>query len=132
VIAGGQRSRQPGSSGVAGRTGSRPARCHVIRIRGSCEVRLVAAIAGRRCAGKDIIDVTQNAGNSCMRARQRKWRVVVIEGRARPVYSRVTRIAGGGEARRGVRWVVGAIPIRLMTAVARRWQSGVVVIYMAG
>ena len=58
VIAGGQRRRQPGSSGVAGRTGSRPARCYVIRIRGSCEVRLVAAIAGRRCAGKDIIDVT--------------------------------------------------------------------------
>ena len=105
---------------------------YVVRIRGSSEIRLMAAIAGRRCAGKDIIDVTQNAGNSCMRARQRKWRVVVIEGRARPVYSRVTRIAGGGEARRGVRWVVGAIPIRLMTAVARRWQSGVVVIYMAG
>jgi hypothetical protein len=56
----------------------------------------------------------------------------MVEGRRAPVCCRVACIAGGGEARRGMRWVVGAIPIRLMTAVARRWQSSVVVIYMAG
>jgi len=132
VVAGGQSCRQPGGRSVAGRAGSRPARRHVIRIRGSGEVLLVAAITCSRRTGKDIVDVAQNAGNRGMRTRQRERRVVVIEGCPAPVGGGVARIAGRGEACRGMRGVVGSGPIRLMAPVAGSRQRGVVVVHVAG
>jgi len=48
VVAGGQSRRQPGGRSVACCASCRPARRHVIRIRGSSEVRLVAAVAVER------------------------------------------------------------------------------------
>jgi hypothetical protein len=52
---------------------------NVIGIRGRDEIRLMAAIAGRRQSGEVIIRVALRAGNRRMRAGQRKRSVVVIE-----------------------------------------------------
>jgi len=132
VVAGGQSRRQPGGRSVACGASCRPARRYVIRIRGSGEVRLVAAIAGCWSAGKDIVDVAQIAGNRGMRTSQRKRCAVVIEGCSSPVGGGVACVAGGGKARRGVCGVVGSVPIRLMAAVAGSRQRGVVVVHVAG
>ena len=132
VVAGGQSRRQPSGRSVACRASCRPARRYMIRIRGSGEVHLVAAIAGCRCAGKDIVDVAQIAGNRGMRTSQRKRCAVVIEGCSSPAGGGVAGVAGGGKARRGVRRVVGSVPIRLMAAVAGSRQRGVVVVHVAG
>lgn len=122
VVAGGQRRRDPGGRRVACGAGGGPTRRYVIRIRGSSEVCLVAAIACRWRTRKDIVDVAQIAGDGGMSTRQRERRVVVIEGCSRPTRRGVAGVAGGGESRRGVRGVGRPIPIRGMAAIAGRRQ----------
>ena len=130
VIAGRQRRRQPGRRSVACETGCRPSRSHVIRIRGPGKVRLVAVIASRRRTGKNIVDVTEIACNGRVGSGQWEGRVVVVEGCSCPVCSVVARVAGGGKARRSVRRVIGAIPIRLMAAITSCGNGGVVIVHM--
>ncbi len=76
--------RQPRSSRVTCRAGSRPSRGHVVWVGRRGEVRLVARIAVRRRSRENIIDVALVARNVHVRSGQRKWRVVVIEGSAGP------------------------------------------------
>jgi len=132
VIAVRQRRRQPSRRGVACSAGCRPSRRHVIWIRGPGKVRLMAAIASRWRPGKDIVNVAEIAGYCRVGSGQREGRVVVIEGCSGPVCSGVARIAGGGEARSHMTWIRGPGKVSLMAAVASRWQSGVVVIHVAG
>ena len=61
VIAGRQRGRNPGGRGVAGGAGRGPARRHVIRIRRSREVGLMAGVAGGRRSREHIVDVALDA-----------------------------------------------------------------------
>ena len=118
VIAGRQGCGHPRGGGVAGGAGGGPARCRVIGIRGPGEVRLVAGVAIGRRSREDVIDVAKIAGHRGVRAGQRERRVVVIEGCARPVRGGVAGVAGGGEARRRVIGIGGAVPIRLVASVA--------------
>ena len=88
-------------------------------VRRSGEVRLMAAIAGRRCSRIVVVHVTLNAGQSCMGSRQGVVRIQrVIEGDRCPVAGVVAGVAGRGEACRGVRGVAGAAPVGLMATEA--------------
>lgn len=64
---------------VAGRAGCRKPCRNVIRIGGAVVIRLVARIAVRRNRRVVVVDVATRAGNRCMRSRQGKRCVVVIE-----------------------------------------------------
>lgn len=82
-------------------------------------VRLMAAIAGRRCGRIAVVHVTLDAGHSRMSPGQRIVCVQrVIECDRCPVAGFVAGIAGRGEACRGVYGVAGAAPIRLMATEA--------------
>jgi len=80
----------------------------VSRIRGSREILLMAAVASRwqRCV--IVIRVAASARNSGVCTRQRERSRIVIETRPCPVSGRVTGRAGGGEAGRDVRRIVGS------------------------
>ncbi len=58
----------PGGGGVARLTIGRKARCHVIRIRCSIEIRPVATDAGHQSTGIDAIDMTGRTRCRHMRA----------------------------------------------------------------
>lgn len=120
VITRWQCRRNPGYCGVARITGGRPTRADVIGIGGSIESCCMARVTGSRRACKHIIDVALIAINSCVRAREREWSAVVVECRTRPRSRVMAGVAGGGKTRRCMIRILGAIPIRLVTAVARR------------
>ena len=95
----------------------------MIRIRGSGEVLLVAAIASRRRGHVVVVHVALGAGHRCMSSSQRIVCVErVIEGDHCPVAGVVAGIAGHGETGRGVRRIGGTAPILLVAtgAVSRR------------
>jgi hypothetical protein len=108
-----------------------PSRGSVVRIGGSGIVCLMAGITscGRAC--KDIVDVAEDAGNSCMRASERERCVVVIERCSRPVSCCVACIASRGKSSGGVIGIGGAVPIGQMASITCCGQCGVVVVYMA-
>lgn len=57
-----------------------------------------------------------------MRTGQREGRVVVVERSPGPIGGAMTRVASGREARRGVSWIRGSVPIRLVASIARCGQ----------
>ena len=116
---------------MAGGAGGRPAGGDMVGIGGAGEVRFVAGIAIGRCAGKDVIDVAEIAGDGDVGAGEREGRVVVVEGCAGPRGCGVACVAGGGESRCGMGGVGGAVPVCLMAAVAGCGQGCVVVIGVA-
>lgn len=79
-----QSSGKPRSGRMTSGAGGRPAGGHVIGISCRGEVCFVARVAGGRRACEYVVDVAFAAHDVHMRTGQRKRRVVVIEGRARP------------------------------------------------
>lgn len=66
--------------------------CNVIGIRCTVVISLMTGIAVGRRPYIDIVDVAQITRHRHMRARQRKWRIVVIECRWAPCRCRMTYI----------------------------------------
>lgn len=126
VIAGGQGCRDPCGRGVACSAGSRPARRDVIWACGAGKVLRMAGIAICRRTRKHVVNVAKIAGHGDVRTCQRERRVVVIEGCACPIRRGVARVAGCGEARRGMGRVRGSIPVRQVAPVAERGQRPVI------
>ena len=114
--------RCPVGGRVADGAIGREARCGVRRIGGPVPVGLMAVIAGSWQGQVIVIGMAGRARYGGVRAGKRERRVVVIECRSGPVRGAVAGIAGGGEARSGMRRTVGSIPIRLVAAVARGRQ----------
>ena len=133
VITAGQSCGQPCSRRVARGAGGWPSRRRVVRIRGSGVVLGVAGVAIRRGSCKHVVDVAQGASHSGMRARQRERRVVVIEGRAKPVGGGVTRVARGREAGRLVIRIRRGVVIRHVAVGAKslRRREVVVIVHVA-
>jgi hypothetical protein len=69
----------PTTSGVAGRAGSRELCSRVVWICRALIVRLVARVTIRGHGGVIVVHVTARARRSSVGARQREWRVVVVE-----------------------------------------------------
>src|ERR1035441_8590031 len=120
----------PAGRVVAGVASGGESRCDVTGIRGSCEIGLVAAVAGGGQGCVVVIGVALGAGERGMSAGEREDRGV-IEGGGSPVGGRVAKCAVGGEAGSYVIGVGGCGEICLVAAVAGGGQSCVVVIHMA-
>lgn len=84
-------------AGCAGRCEHRW-RSRVDRIRGREVVRLVAAVAIGGQGRVVVIHMATGTGHRGVRASQREWCGVVIEGAVRPQGSVMTKLAGRGEA----------------------------------
>lgn len=125
-----QGRRNPRRCRVAGGARGGPARGHVIGIGCPSKVRLVTRVAVCRRAGKHVVDVAQSAGDSGVRTRQWKRRVVVVECRAGPGGRCVAGIAGCRKARRSVVGIRRSVPVSLMAAIARGRERRVVVVHM--
>ena len=100
-------------------------------IRGSGEVRLVAAIAsgGQRCVV--VVYMACSTGHGGVGAGQRERRGVVIKGGARPIRGAVACGARGWETGCCMRRTVGPCEIGLVAAIAGSGQRCVVVVGMA-
>ena len=96
------------------------------------EIGLVAADACSGQGGVVVVDVAVRAGSrrNGMRSRQRERRVVVIEGRIRPLNRVVAQFAGGREARMWHR-TGGISKVLLVASNAERAVQLVVVVDMA-
>lgn len=116
--------------GVARVTGRWESHGNVTRIRGPGEIRLMAAVAVGRQRRVVVIRVALRTSQCGMRSQQREYRRM-IESRRSPVSGRVTQGAIGREAARHVRRIRSSRKIRLMAAIACRWQRCVVVIRVA-
>lgn len=123
---------EPRRGRVAGLAGCGEPGGHVIRAGGALILHLVARIAIRRRSGEDIVDMAACARNADVRTGQRKRRVVVIEGRARPARGVVAGLAGGGEPRGHVVRVRRRGVIGHVTCLAGRIGQRIVVIHVAG
>ena len=106
---------------------------NVIRIRGSSEICLVAAIASRRQVTVVVVGVALNASQRRVRARQSKVGIhrMIECDRGRPVDRVMARVASRREARGRVTGIRGSRPVCLMAAEASRRQGCVIVIRMA-
>jgi hypothetical protein len=112
-----ERRARPLRGGMADIAGGRETGGLVIGIGRGVVVVDVAGGAVLRRAGEAIVGVALRTGDGGVFARQRELSSrVVVELRARPLYGRVTGVAGGGETRRFV--------VRI--------RCGVVVVEMAG
>lgn len=118
---------------VTDRAIRREAGGNVIRIGGSCEVRLVAAIASRRQVTVVVAGVALDATQRRVRARQSIVGIhrVIESDRGRPVDRVMARVASRREARGRVIGIRGSRPVCLMAAEASRRQACVIVIRMA-
>jgi len=129
-----ERGSGPGRRVVAGL-----ARCReklrlrgVARVRGVVVVGLVTTNAGCRQRRVVVVDmaVAADPRRHGVRAGQRKWRVVVVEGRVGPDRRVVAQLARSGEAGRGVRRIVRAGIVFLVARVAQRAVQGIVVVHV--
>jgi hypothetical protein len=128
VVNGRQGGGEPRCRRMACGASRRPACCHMIGIRGAIEIRLVAGVTGRRCAGKDVIDMAADAIHSEVRTGQWEGCVVVIKRCPCPRCGCVAGSAGGGKSRGSMVRVSRPSPIRQVAAVAGCRQRGEVVI----
>ena len=103
----------------------------MIRIRSPREVLLMAAVAGRGQRCVVVVRVASCARHRGVEPGQREGRGVVIEGGARPIGRGMACGARGGEARRDVTGVIGAVVIGLVAGVAISCQCCVVVVGVA-
>ena len=86
----------------------------VIRIYGSCVVRLVTGVAISRNSCVIVVDVTEGARGSHMRAGEREGRFRVIEGRRDPAAGGMADGAIRGESRCDVIGTVGGTEVRFV------------------
>ena len=117
---------------VARLTGGRKTRCRVVRIIRPLVIRLMAAITGRRKTRIVVVHVAAGARHAGVRARERKGRVVVVEGALWPSHGVVADLAGRRKAelhvvhrRRGI------VVVGLMAGHAGGAGQTVVVIHVA-
>lgn len=102
---------------MARRTVRRETLRHMVRIRRSGEVGLVARIAVGRQVVVVVVGVTLIACERGVRACQRIFRIRgVVKGDSGPVGGVVAGGAGGRESCRSVARVAGVVPVRLMAA----------------
>ena len=123
--------RDPRRGVVAGGAGSGEARGHVVRIRGSVVVDLMARIAVGRQRGVVIVDVAACARNRHMGARQGKGGVVVIEACRNPRGCAVADLTLLREPGSDVVGVRRTLEILEMAAYTGRASQVVIVIDMA-
>jgi hypothetical protein len=122
----------PRRCGVTGGAGRGEVRRNVVRIAGTREVRLVAAVAigGQRWVV--IVDVTLSAGDRHVRARQRERCLAVVKLRTTPGRGAVARRAGGREADHGMRGAICVVEVGLVASEAVGGKrAGVIVVDVA-
>ena len=106
-------------------------RCLVVRIVRVIVIRKVAVDACRWRPRKDVVDVTGQAGNRDVRARDREGSDGVVECGARPISSRMTQRAVLREARGLVGRIVRVIVICKVAVNARRWRPHKDIVHVA-
>lgn len=101
----------------------------MVRIGGGVVGCQVAAGAQSRRADKHVVNVALHAGHgSRVEARQREWRVVVIEHSAGPGGRCVASVACGREARCNVGRTRRTHVERVVAAIASDWQCPLIVV----
>jgi hypothetical protein len=125
-----ERRRRPRIHGMASGAIVRKIQRHVIGIRGSLEIRLMAGEAIHRRTGKAIVHVTLRASRCRMRAEQRKARFVMIESCGLPGTRRVAARAGLRKIRRDMIRIRRALKIALMAGEAVFRRSGKTVVHV--
>lgn len=128
VIEGGS---QPGCRGVAGRARGGEVRRQMVGIVRAQVISLVTRIAVGGCALVHTVDVTLHAGYGDVCASQRESRLAVVKRCAVPGAGGMADLAIGGESRRLVIRIGGAVVVVEMTGNARRLKIEVS-IHMAG
>jgi hypothetical protein len=104
-----ERSSQPSRSGVTGLTRGWESCRLMARVRGRGVILCVARVAIRRGPDELPADVATGARHGDVRARQREWRLRMIEDRASPRDRGVADGAVGGETRLDVIGIRGAL-----------------------
>jgi len=126
-----KRDRGPIARVVAGVAGRWKSRGYMGWIRSPIKVCLMTAETSRGNSGVVVVHMALHTRKSRVSPYQREDSCMV-EGRRCPVCRRVAECAVGRKTSGDVCWIRGSREVRLMAAVAGRWQSSVVVIYMAG
>ncbi len=124
--------RAPPAGRVTDRAVRRKSRCHVIRIVGPREIRLVARIAIHRRIRVVAVEMTLQARERRVHARQRIARHCgVVERRVRPGSRRMANRAVGGKTGCHMRGIIRPVKIRLVAAIAVRGEGTEVIVHVA-
>ena len=128
-----ERGGSPVCRRVADRAICREAAGHVIRVRSSVVIGLVAGIAGGGGGCVVVVGMALRAGHRCVGSRQSVIRIyrVIEGGDGGPVGGRVASVAGSREGNRRVIGICSSCEVGLVATVAGGRQSCVVVIGVA-
>ena len=117
---------------VAVRAGGRKSGRRVVRVVGGRVFGLMARVAVRRRARKDVVHMAACAGRVDVRAGERELGGAVIECGRRPGCSGVAHLAGLGKSRGRMGRIVGSVEVGQVARDASRGQGGELTIGVAG
>lgn len=123
---------QPGRGCVAGCASGREVGCLMVRIARAQVVGLVTRITVGRGSFVHAVDMTFRARNGYVCAGKRERRLAVVKLRTVPGTSRVANLAVGGESRRFMVRIGGAVVVVQVTGHARGLKIGEVPIHVTG